>query len=148
MIGLRDPRPARAATVWQSYALATAIKADPSYLTFVRDRDALASIVFEVHAPFWGNPSLQRALESPVAEIGYYLACDREANPDARPAVETHELVTRAQSRFGQLLQGFVASGAGVAIEDGLRGVYVCGWGSIEVRSFAPMRSLARIFVS
>jgi hypothetical protein len=140
---LRTPT-ARAATVWQSYALATASKADPSYLTFVRDRDALATIVYEIHAPVCGN--LQRAIESPLVEIGYYLV-----NPDTRPVAETHEMITRTQVRFEQV-EGFVAAGAGVAIEDGLRGVYVNGWRSLEVRSFvhalSPHSSLCIPIVS
>jgi hypothetical protein len=124
------------ATVWQSHAHATAIKADPLYSTFIQDRDALVTApVYEVHVRFSGNP--QRTLEAPVVEVVYYKSDDREANPDARPAAETQEMVRRVTCREESLqVQGFVAISWGVAIEDGTRGVNLGGWRSVEVSSF------------
>jgi hypothetical protein len=142
-----DPDPRRAITVWQSQAHATAIKTDPSYPTFVQDREKLASKpVFEVHVAFSGNP--QRVLEAPVTEVDLYRADDREVNPDARPAAETQELIQRITYRVESLqMRGFIALSWGVALEDGTRGVYLGGWKSIEVRSFAPALSLSRPFI-
>jgi len=118
--------------IWQSQAHATAIKADPSYPIFARDREELASKpVFEVHVAFSGNP--QRVLEAPVTEVDVYRADDREVNPDARPAAETQELVRRITYRIESLqMRGFIALSWGVALEDGTRGVYLGGWKSIE----------------
>jgi hypothetical protein len=92
--------------------------------------------VYEVHVAFSGNP--QRALEAPVTEIDLSTVDDREVNPDARPAAETQELVRQITYRIESLqMQGFIALSWGVALEDGTRGVYLGGWKTIEVRSFA-----------
>jgi hypothetical protein len=116
------------ATVWKSHAHAAAIKADPTYPAFIQDRDALATEpVYEVHASFSGNP--RRALEAHVVEADYY-----KMNSDVRPAAETHEMIRRLLPLF-EPLQGFIASSAGITIEDESWGIYLCGWRSIEVRS-------------
>jgi len=92
--------------------------------------------VFEIHVPFSGDP--RRTVEAPVTEVDDYKMDDREVNPDARPAAETQEMVRRAAPRAEALqVQGCLALSSGVAIEDGTRGVYLGGWKSIEVRSFA-----------
>jgi hypothetical protein len=144
MISVNDaepdpPDPRRA--VWQSHAHSTAIKADPSYPTFVHDREALATApVFDIHVPFSGNP--QRTLEAPVTEMSFYKTDDREVNPDVRPAAETQELIRHITYRIESLqLQGFIALSWGIAIEDGTRGVYLAGWKSIEVRLLALSHS-------
>ena len=126
--------------VWQSHAHATAIQTDPSYRTFVQDREALATApVFDIHVPFSGNP--QRTLDAPVTEMSFYKTDDREVNPDARPAAETQELIRHITYRIESLqLHGFIALSWGIAIEDGKWGVYLGGWKSIEVRWLARAR--------
>jgi hypothetical protein len=117
------------ATVWQSYAHATAIKADPSYPAFIQDRDALATgPVYEVHASYSGD--LQRELEAPVTEVDYYTM-----NPDVRPTAEAQEMIRRVPPLM-EPVQGFIASSAAVGIEEENWGVYICGWRAVEVRSF------------
>jgi hypothetical protein len=92
--------------------------------------------VYEVHVPLPDN--LQRTLEAPVTEVVYYKTDDREVNPDAKPAAETQELVQRLGWLVEELqVQGLIALSWGIAVEDGTRGVYICGWMSVEVRSFA-----------
>jgi hypothetical protein len=114
-------------TVWNSHAHAMAIKADPSYPAFIQDRDALATeLVFEAHASFSGNP--QRPLEAPVVEVDY---C--KLNPDVRPLAETHEMIWRLPPLM-ESMQGFIASSAGITMEDETWCVYFCGWRSVEVR--------------
>jgi hypothetical protein len=130
-------------TVWESHAHATAIKADPSYPTFIQDREALATApVYEVHVPFSGNP--QRAFEAPVTEVDDLRADDREVNPDAMSAAEVQEGVRRSTLLMESYrLQGSIATSSGVAIEDGRIGVYLTGWRTVEVRhSFAHARAL------
>ena len=140
-----DEPDSRRRTVWKSYAQATAIKTDPSYPIFIQDRDALASKpVFEVHVAFSGNP--QRVLEAPVTEVDLSRVDDTEVNPDARPAAETQELIRRITYRVESLqMQGFIALSWGVALEDGTRGVYLGGWKTIEVRSFARSLTLSLV---
>jgi hypothetical protein len=130
--------PTAATTVWRSHVHATAIKIDPSYSTFVQDRDALVTApVYEVHVRFSGNP--QRTLEAPVTEVDYYKTDD-----SARPSAETQDMVRRVTYRYESLqVPGFIALSWGVALEDGTRAVNLGGWRSVEVgRSFALPLSL------
>ena len=127
--------PARAApTVWQSHAHAAAVKADPSYPTFVQDREALATKpVYEVHVPFSGNP--QRLLEAPVTEVDFYKMDDVKVNPAARPVAETQEMILRTLALVESFqLPGFIAFCRGADIDDETRAVALGGWSSIEVR--------------
>ena len=125
------------ATAWQSEAHAIAIKADPSYSTFVQDLEALATgPVNEVHAPL---SNLQRAVESPVTNVCVYKTNDEVINPVAKSAAETHKMVQDGMDDMSSLhmqgkLQGFIVNSWGITIEDARRGVYLCGWNSIEVR--------------
>jgi len=97
----------------------------------------VAAPIYEVHVPLPGDP--QRILEAPVVEVIHYKTADREVNPDAvRPAAETQEMMRRMSCREElPRVQGFIAISWGIAIEDGSRGVYLIGWRSVEVRSFA-----------
>jgi hypothetical protein len=127
--------PARAApTVWQSHAHAAAVKADPSYSTFIQDREALATKpIYEVHVSFSGNP--QRLLEAPVTEVDFYKMDDVKVNPDARPVAETQEMIRRVNALVESFqLPGFIAFCWGTDIEDETRAVTLGGWRSIEVR--------------
>jgi hypothetical protein len=131
-------------TVWQSHAHAIAIKADPSYPTFVQDRESLVTApVYEAHVPFSEN--LQRILGAPVTQISIYKVDDGEINPNAMPVAETQELVRHAMRRKESLqAPGFIALSWGVTIEDGTRGIHLAGWRSVEVR----LRSLSLLVFS
>ena len=141
------PSPRAAPTVWQSHAHATAVKGDPSYPTFVQDREALAiKPVYEVHVPFSGNP--QRLLEAPVTEVDFYKMDDVKVNPAARPVAETQERILRVNALIESYqLPGFIAFCWGADIDDETRAVTLGGWGSIEVRfartltPFIPVRA-------
>ena len=143
MMMLKLDRPPRAApTVWQSHAHAAAVKADPSYLTFVQDREALATKpVYEVHVPFLGNP--QRLLEAPVTEVDFYKMDDVKVNPVAKPVAETQEMIRRVNDHIESLqLPGFIGFCCGADIADETRAVTLGGWRSIEVRfALAPSPS-------
>lgn len=142
------PRHATPHTVWQSHSHAIAIKADPSYPSFVQAREALASApVFEAHVPFSGNP--RRALEVPVTEMSFYKTDDRAVNPEAQPAAETHELLRYLNGRMQSMqVRGFIALSWGIAFEDATRGFYLAGWTSVEVCLFCfvfPFLSCKRL---
>jgi hypothetical protein len=142
MMMLKLDRPPRAApTVWQSHAHAAAVKADPSYPTFVQDREALATKpVYEVHVPFSGNP--QRLLEAPVVEVDFYKMDDVKVNSVAKPVAEAQEMIRRVNDHIESLqLPGFIGFCWGADIEDETRAVTLGGWRSIEVRH-APFPSL------
>jgi hypothetical protein len=107
---------------------ATAIEADPSYPAFIQDRDALVTeLVFEVHATFSGDPP-RRPLEAPITVVIYY-----KMNPNARPAAETFKMIQGIPPLM-KSVQGFIASSAGISVEDGIWGVTLRGWRSAEVR--------------
>jgi len=118
--------------LWQSHAHAAAVKAEPSYPTFVQDREALATKpVYEVHVPFSGNP--QCLLEAPVTEVDYYKMDDGKVNPAARPVAETQERILRTHALVESLqLPGFIAFCRGADIDDETRAVTLGGWSSIE----------------
>lgn len=121
--------------MWQSYEHATAIKADPSYPTFVQERDALASApIYEIHAHFSANPL--RTIQAPVTEIDFYKTTDEKVDPEATPAAVTQEMIRRIVYRKESLQSpGFIANSLGIALEDGTRGVSLGGWRTVEVRS-------------
>ena len=126
---------ARAApTVWQSYAHATAVKADSSYTGFIQDREALATKpVYEVHVSFSENP--QHLLEAPVTELDVYKMDDVKVNPDARPVEEIHQMIRHVTALVESFqLPGSIALCWGVDIEDETRVVTLGGWRSTEVR--------------
>jgi hypothetical protein len=133
MLGLDRP-PRAAPTVWQSHAHATAVKADPSYPTFVQDRAALATKpVYEVHFPLSENP--QRLLEAPVTEVDFYKIDDVKVNPVAKPVAEAQEMIRHVLDHIESLqLPGFIGFCWGADIEDETRAITLGGWGSIEVR--------------
>jgi hypothetical protein len=132
IIRCEPDRPRR--TVWQSYAHGAAIKADPSYPTFIQDREALATApVYEVHVPLPGDP--QRTVEAPVTEVEFYKTDDKDVDPDAKRMVETQEMIRHVIWRAKSFqIQGYVANVSGIAIENGSRGISLTGWRSIEVR--------------
>ena len=142
MMMLEPNRPPRVApTVWQSHAHAAAVKADPSYPTFVQDRAALATKpVYEVHVPLSGN--LQRLLEAPVTEVDFYKLDDVKVNPVAKPVAEAQEMIQHALDHVESLqLPGYIGYCWGADIEDETRTVTLGGWRSIEVRSLIGMLS-------
>ncbi len=125
--------------MWQSHEHATAFKADPSYLTIVQERDALATApVYEVHVRCSGNPL--RGIQAPVTEVDFYKTTDEEVDSRATPAAETQEMIRRLVCRIESLQSpGFFAISWGIALEDRTRGVSITGWRSVEVRFFPPV---------
>ena len=129
-----DCPPRAAPTVWQSHAHAAAVKEDPSYPTFVQDREALSTKpVYEVHVPFLGNP--QRFLEAPVTEVDFYKIDDLKVNPAAKPVAEALEMIRDVNDYMESLqLPGCIGYCSGADIKDETRAVTLGGWRSIEVR--------------
>ncbi|KAH9991055.1 hypothetical protein BJV77DRAFT_963066 [Russula vinacea] len=119
---------------WQSYAHATAIKADPSYPSFFQNREALvAAPVFEIHAPLSGDPQPERTLKAPVTEVDFYRTDDIEVNPDSKPAAAIHDMVVRVNYHIESLqLPGYISQNWGFAFEDGRWAIVLRGWESIE----------------
>jgi hypothetical protein len=124
--------------VWQSHEHATAIKADPSYPTIIKERAALALAtppIYEVHVRFSGNPL--RVIQAPVTEVDFYKTTDEKVDPEATPVVETQEMIRRITYRIESLQSpGFIGISWGIALEDGTRGVNLNGWRSVEVCPF------------
>jgi hypothetical protein len=129
--------------VWETHEHATAFKADPSYATVVQEREALATKppACELHIRFSGNPL--RAIQAPVTEVDFYKTTDEEADPEAKPAAETQEMIRHAVHFIDSLQStGFVSISTGIALEDRRSGVTLAGWRSVEVCLF--VFSLAR----
>lgn len=143
---MESDRPTVAPTVWQSYAHATAIKADPAYPTFFQNREALATApVFEIHVPLSGDPQPERTLMAPVTEVDFYKTDDIEVNPNSKPAAEIQDMVVRVNHHIDSLqLPGYITQNWGTAIEDGTWAITLRGWESIEVR--LPLLTLVLSF--
>lgn len=114
------------ATVWESYAHASAIKADPSYARLLEKRAMLATGgVLDFHVRFSGNPL--RILQAPVTEVDIYKTLDEGVE-------QLQERVQGLAYRIESLqMRGFIALSWGIALEDRTRGAYIGGWRTVEV---------------